>query len=199
MYNDIKVENRNIIIKFFWVPSHIGIIGNETADSLAKSATIVPLSEQIDIPFSDYFEIFKKQATISTNQFITNLGLTKGKKYFESFYNSRTKPWFTAHNFSRDFIVTINRCRTNHYNLAASLSRVRIVKIPQCECKCENEDLNHVIWQCSIYNQQRSILINKLLRMNLQLPLQIENLLTEPHIQACKHIFEFFKQCNKRI
>ena len=47
-----KIEKQNKIIKFQWVPSHIGIIGNEKADLLAKQASklhpkpveILPLS-----------------------------------------------------------------------------------------------------------------------------------------------------------
>ena len=50
---------------------------------------------------------------------------------------------------SRELIVTINRIRTNHYNLAESLTRVKIINSALCHFKCGEgeENFDHVLWQ----------------------------------------------------
>ena len=42
--------------------------------------------------------------------------------------------------------VTINRIRAEHYNLAASLTRVGITNNANYECNESEEDINHVLW-----------------------------------------------------
>ena len=37
--NDL-IDDINVDIKFIWVPGHLGVTGNEIADSLAQSAVI---------------------------------------------------------------------------------------------------------------------------------------------------------------
>ena len=39
IFFELQRKNSNLKIKFFWIPAHIGIRGNENADQLAKSAT----------------------------------------------------------------------------------------------------------------------------------------------------------------
>ncbi|KZC14696.1 hypothetical protein WN55_07193 [Dufourea novaeangliae] len=57
---------------------------------------------------------------------------------------------------------TRRRSRAGHYNLAASVARIDIKVNPICECTQGQEDLNHLIWQCCLYNSQRIDLINNL-------------------------------------
>ena len=41
-------------VEFCWVPSHIGIIGNELADQVAKDATLRADISNIQIPYTDF-------------------------------------------------------------------------------------------------------------------------------------------------
>ena len=50
-HNLLREQNKKI--KFFWVPSHIGIKGNEDADSAAKEALSKRVTN-ITLPYSDY-------------------------------------------------------------------------------------------------------------------------------------------------
>jgi hypothetical protein len=48
-----KLLSCGLRISFVWVPSHIGIAGNTTADATAKAALSLQLSENM-IPYSDF-------------------------------------------------------------------------------------------------------------------------------------------------
>ena len=45
-----KFDNKDI---FCWVPSHTGIVGNEKADSAAKSALELPHAK-VGVPYIDF-------------------------------------------------------------------------------------------------------------------------------------------------
>lgn len=186
-------------IKFFWIPAHVGIAGNEYVDQLAKNATLSDTLNITKIPFSDLFEEFKKSSETKTRLILKEQGETKGSMYFKLFYNEQRIPWFSNVTLSRETIVTINRIRANHYNLAASLARINIISDDVCKCNEESETINHVLWQCKLYNNQRVKLIEALNKNKLQLPHCVESLVAEPNIFAIKNILTFIKKCNLSI
>lgn len=70
-------------------------------------------------------------------------------------------------NEERRFITFINRIRANHYNLNASLARKEYVTNEKCDCDYEREDIDHVIWQCRKYEEEREKMGNILTRKKL--------------------------------
>ena len=199
-YNNFIHTNKNSFsLNIYWIPSHIGVRGNEQADELAKAASNCESTDIKTVPFTDMYEHFKRNAYEKTQKSVIQVGQTKGKAYFESFYLNNKKPWYENKSLSREFIVTINRIRANHYNLAASLSRIGILNCAKCKCGYESEDINHILWQCNLYNSQRLKMLASLRKLKYQLPLKIEILVRTPDIEACKCIVKFLKLCNLKI
>ena len=199
-YKDFEYKSvNNSSIEIFWIPSHIGIQGNEEADALAKIATEAECDETIHIPFTDLRESFKHNCSLSTKKFIEQQGQIKGKDYFRFYYKSSNKPWFANVGLSREIIVTINRGRSDHYNLASSLQRVHIISDAKCNCNYGIQDLNHIVWQCPLLDNQRTELIEKLKKCKLRLALDIRLILSKPNIEACTHVCQFLKKCNLKI
>ena len=48
-----KLKSQNKLIKLCWVPSHMGIKGNENSDEAAKSALLLPVDQTIKILYTD--------------------------------------------------------------------------------------------------------------------------------------------------
>ena len=76
---------------------------------------------------------------------IQSMSSVKGRTYFQRYYSSSPKQWFVkAKHLQRELIVTVNRIRANHYNLAESLHRIHIVSDPLCKCGLQSENINHI-------------------------------------------------------
>lgn len=192
-------QNNSCNITFVWIPSHSGIMGNEEADFLAKQAAQSITNSSALLPYTDFREKFSSNANLSTKNLVKVQGLRKGKIFFENFDNDKLKPWYHNINQPREFIATINRCRSNHYTLAASLGRIGIIESCKCNCGCDIQDLNHVIWQCPIFDRQRINLIKSLMKLNEYPPFNITNFLASLDIQALLCIHDFLKKCGLNI
>ena len=57
-YNELL--SRKSKVKLYWIPSHVGISGNETVDELAKAATLSNKADIGKIHYTDYYSSFKK-------------------------------------------------------------------------------------------------------------------------------------------
>lgn len=157
-------------ILYIWIPAHRGITENEIADQLAKEAAHEEPSQIIEVPVRDARKLFKKEAWLNTQNRIKAEANYKEIFYFENFYKeNRKKPWFYKFNKERYFITFINRIRSNHYNLNESLARKSYIEEARCECGYEREvPIDHVIWQCHRYDDEREALGVELERRNLR-------------------------------
>ena len=167
------------------------------ADHHAKEASNNAAIDKWKTPFTDLKKKARKTARDNTNTLITEYG--SGIKFMKNYHSNKSKPWFYRKNLPREIVTMIDRGRSNHYSLAASLAKIHIMDSPRCECGYETEDLNHVLWQCNKYNSQRLKPIQKLSKQKLQLPLSVTVLFTKPKVSVCKALHSFFKQCNLRI
>ena len=76
---------------------------------------------------------------------------------------------------------------------------MKIISDPICQCNKGNEDLNHIFWQCELYDDERQELIRQLRKIKLYLPQRIETIVTNPELKTCQCIISFLKKCNLNI
>lgn len=160
------VGGRERRVALAWIPAHQGIYGNEVADCLAKEATDAEPSEELKIPSRNLRGKHRERCYNNTIIKIKNQASDKGRKYFRDFFRENERsPWFAGLNLPRRYITLINRLRADHYNLNSSLYRKRYVESPRCECGAEEEDINHLLFNCGKYDATRQVFYDDLNRV----------------------------------
>lgn len=135
-----------------WVPSHIGIAGNEMADKSADKAAKTILHPTItDKPANDINISIKHKINMTW------------KSYWDSVPHSnklkKIKKWHHLHNLNRRQEVTLARVRIGHSFLTHSFL---ISKDPPPLCNKCQEDLTiqHIILDCpDLQNIRNTLLI----------------------------------------
>ncbi|KAL7291755.1 hypothetical protein TKK_0014541 [Trichogramma kaykai] len=156
--------------QFVWVTSHVGIHGNEIANEVAKNATNGTTRPCSPVSFTDFYQRFHCEAREGSEAVNMREGSTKGANYFECLRYVRRWPWFRNKEIPRSVIVSVNRMRSNHHSLEASLHRKGIIDSPGCACGREIDNLEHVAWDCVLYSAQHVMLLRQLSRIGLRPP-----------------------------
>ncbi|GBN15210.1 hypothetical protein AVEN_23020-1 [Araneus ventricosus] len=167
-----NLASQGFIIYLCWIPSHVGILGNEQADKAAKSATI------------------SKNGTVPIGDFKTHIKLLLYSKWQEHWnVESENKfhavkptvgSWPSLKNRKADTVLTrlrIGHTRFTHRHLLLGDPS------PMCsECNCIMS-VHHMLSACSNFNSQR-------LRFFNSTTISLPALLGEtPHV----HLFAFLK------
>ena len=143
------LTSRNKAIIFYWVPSHVGIPGNERADRAAKSALDLNVTPS-KIPSSDY-----KQ---STRSFIW----AEWQLYWNEQVNNKlqkVKPdlgaWPPLENISRRDELVITRARIGHTYLTQGYL-LRNEEPPMCVSCMEALSVDHILIHCTELRDTRN-------------------------------------------
>lgn len=150
-------NNTNFTIQ--WIPAHVGIPGNESADKLAakRCTNSTYIEKEIKIPVNEAISICKKQIhSIWTNQF-SLLTQDKGKFHANIIQNHpTTRPWFhkTQHLNSTQ-IKQLTRLRTGHTFDQKHLHTIKLADTNICRACNTIEDFQHIITHCTQHQHLR--------------------------------------------
>lgn len=126
----------------------------------------------------------------------------KGQYYFQHFFKEEERyPWFQGLNYPRRTIVLFNRLRAYHFNLNASLARKCYIESARCQCECEYEGINHFVFECSKYDEQRMEcnLNGELDRIEASKPDDVWSWLRKEEFTTLKVIYKFIKSTGRII
>ena len=144
-----KLRNQKKEVVMCWIPSHIGIEGNEKADEAAKSSLndeISPLS----IPFSDFIPQAK--------QYYHNLwqSLWDVKTDFLTLVHPILKKKIYDPTLSRKEQRALCRIRIGHSRLTHAHKMDKHAEKPKCaECSCRLS-IKHIMVDCPKYQEERN-------------------------------------------
>jgi ribonuclease HI len=149
----ISAKFESVSITFMWVPSHIGIYGNEKADSLAKRALGADDASiiRVPLPVSAYYSNVKSFVLSSWGDEWRSSTHPLARDIRDPDFSSITfhdNPFINSIMYS----MALNSPRLNYY-----LAKV-IQCDPMCACRIEKEDINHFLFRCPIFSTQRNVL-----------------------------------------
>lgn len=132
-----------------WVPSHIGINGNEDADRIANEAIL-------DNIYNDYIPVYKDVSNEICrrirNQWDQEWRSKIDNKLWE--IKKNTNPWNTSNRPSRKEMTIITRLRIGHTNIT---HKYIMAREERSKCRACNTNLStkHLLLECPQYEDFR--------------------------------------------
>jgi hypothetical protein len=144
------MKRTNWEITHCWVKAHAGILGNESADMLAKKAATNGLLTV------DYNRIPKSVVSRELEE----EGVKKWQRnWSQTTKGSTTKEYFP--NIQERLKMKINLTQnltailTGHGKTEAYLHRFKTIKEPTCPCGTAEQTTDHVIFDCAMLTKER--------------------------------------------
>ena len=147
-----KLQSDGSSVTLAWIPSHVGIPGNEKADTLASAACQDPNTAGLQHPLSasEQFSVYKKKWKADLKNH-----LNKKERMTVSF---RDTPGRVSWQFVKDrqTCIALNRLRSGHNRLNSSRPWLDANRDPSCRfCQAADEDAEHIIIQCPSLDHHR--------------------------------------------
>jgi len=184
-------------LSLVWIPSHIGVSGNETVDKLAKLSCKINPVANVETPLPDLFNQIAHDLCMLWDINWRVINLTKGRAYAQLFPEGHLPktPWFAKfRGYPRTFYTSINRLRVAHVTSPDRLFSWNLVPTPACACSHTPGTLDHLLFHCPRFCMQRRQLTNCLASLNLQPPQTLPMLLSSlvPEVYLALH--ELYKE-----
>ena len=137
-------------VQFCWIPSHVGIAGNELADTAARRAASAPCTRRLPMPARDFYP--------AVSSFI----LSQWQQAWEAQAHNKLrelkptlKPWPSSSRKNRHEEVVLCRLRIGH-TYATHGYLLRGEERPVCPRCCVPLTVAHVLLACPHLSQSRA-------------------------------------------
>ena len=131
LHNSLRTLSDNNRVVLQWVPAHVGIAGNETADRLAKAAAKLP-QPHFSTTYREVKTLLKQKQKSAWR--LRNNGYDPQKDQISTL-DRRTQ-------------TTIFRLRSGHCGLRKHLKRLGLADSAHCECGSEEQTPEHILQTC---------------------------------------------------
>lgn len=139
LIKSVKIKNEEVILQ--WIPAHVGIMGNEYADQLAKKGAMVKRKPTGRLEIHKQINKIKHQ--IAAQQELHEEELLKDKLY------QNIKNRTDLFNMPRKTAVALFRMETGHDCLAEHLYRINCLTTPICSLCDDDAIMNrHHLGEC---------------------------------------------------
>jgi ribonuclease HI len=171
-----KLKNLHYRVHLEWIPSHVGIAGNELADKLAKEALDFPIQETLSLSPLEITSIIKQTNTRRWQDLWHSRNHLKWRYTHDP---TLVKPCdVTNWHHSRKGDKAITRLRVGVTRLKGDPILCKSPTQTHCNNCNQLEDISHVLLHCTQYTAERTILTNTLKSLNKTLT--ISNILFPP-------------------
>ena len=160
------LADSNMDITIQWLPSHVGLEGNEEVDTIAKSAHTNPQETEAEIDISEAKALIghaqQKMWQLTYDIIRPNLHIGPIKTKIQKW------PWANVKN--RRVETALSRLRIGHVGLNNHLNRFGMSETNQCTTCRVPETVSHFLTECRKYIWSRRKMMTKLARLNVQQP-----------------------------
>ena len=164
-----NLSSAGIRVTLVWIPSHVGIPGNERADALASAECANRLS-LIKNRLSPSEQIALRHSEWRVER-LDQLKTCQKPSVQSSTTTPKLTPWF----FHKSRLVStiLHRLRSGHNALNEHSNRIDATHDPMCRfCLEEVENAQHLLVECPYFERKRSPLENFFRRNNLAINLE---------------------------
>lgn len=140
-------RGRNVV--FCWIPSHVGIRGNDQADEAAKRATRAPVTRALPLPAPD---LYPQCLSYTLQRWQTDWNEMRPSKL--KAIKPRLAYWASSSRRSRKEEVTLSRLRIGHTH-ATHMYLVLNEDQPRCPRCREVLTVSHVLVTCTQLAEER--------------------------------------------
>lgn len=147
LYNDLT--HSNITTKFMFIPSHVGISGNDTVDLLAKSATT---QSPYKFPIRTDMKKFFRQ--ISLQEWQSEWSEQTSNKLFK--HKKSISPWSHLNHLDRKTEVVLTRLRLGHTRITHEYLFKKLPHPETCKfCNISPISVDHILFRCPKFTNIR--------------------------------------------
>ena len=149
------VQGNNKQYNLCWVPSHMGVAGNERVDTEARAAIELPNITEMEMPRGDYKALVRKEI---------------GRKWQENWRAQRqnklrhiketTREWATSKQSNREWEVKLARLRIGHCRFTHEWLLKGYHK-PYCQECIVPLTVNHILTECISFRNERRAIFNR--------------------------------------
>lgn len=180
-------------ITLLWIPSHVGIEGNEKADVLAKEAAINAVESPHATEWHSRMPLLKAQSI--------NLWQLRWDKGDLGRFCHSIIPHVSLNLWSKKIDEAMDRAElktairivSNHYTLKNHLNRFNITDTALCTCGAY-ESVDHVLFDCGATSRNRNALLRTLQTNGFRRPFETRHILaTTRSGEVIRGIHEYLK------
>lgn len=138
------------VVQIQWIPSNVGLVGNEAVDKLAKTA-VMGGSVLDSIPYtSEVIPRIKKRCLQKWEYHFGEQSLSRDVGIWYRTIQARPLwiPWFDSANLARKELVSAFRVRSGHIPTNKFLCMMGVKPSPLCVDCQKPDDLSHVLLDC---------------------------------------------------
>ena len=139
-------------VQFCWVPSHVGVPLNESADKEAKSAIRERGVSNKALPYTDYYPIIEQKLKRKWQEKWSAVSDRNKLRKIKS----TVCQWPTSFQKNRRWEVVLARLRLGHTRLTHGFLMERMPEPPKCTRCNANLSVEHILVHCTIYSQKRN-------------------------------------------